>query len=223
MGTEPTSPHWPFFDLVVRTPRVELRLPTDPELMALASLAGEGIHDPDEMPFGVAWTDAGQPALQRSTLQWHWRQRAELSPERWGLSFVTYELAPDGTRTLVGTQEVNAQDFPSLRSVQTGSWLGRAHQGRGLGKEMRSAVLHLAFAGLGALQARTDAWHDNLASSGVSTSLGYRANGERLLLRRGEPTRMLDFRMERSDWEAVRRGDIVIDGLDPCLDVLGLG
>ncbi len=41
--------------------------------------------------------------------------------------------------------------------MTTGSWLGRAHQGRGLGKEMRQAALHIIFAGLGAQQAVTRA------------------------------------------------------------------
>ncbi|OWY58626.1 hypothetical protein B7486_78960, partial [cyanobacterium TDX16] len=165
------------------------------------------------MPFGVPWTDAEQPALQRSTLQWHWRQRGALSPARWSLGFVAYERGAADDRTLVGMQEVNATDFASLRRVHTGSWLGRAHQGRGLGKEMRAAVLHLAFAGLGAQQAHTDAWHDNHASAGVSASIGYRPNGERLLLRRGVADRMLAFRLDRADWETAQRDDIVIVGL----------
>jgi RimJ/RimL family protein N-acetyltransferase len=116
----------------------------------------------------------------------------------------------------------SAADFPALREVRTGSWLGRAHQGRGIGKEMRSAVLHLAFEGLGAETARTDAWEDNLASLHVTRSLGYQEDGERRALRRGQPVRMLEFRMPRADWSATRRDDIVITGLDGCLDVLGL-
>jgi RimJ/RimL family protein N-acetyltransferase len=103
-------------------------------------------------------------------------------------------------------QELNATDFPELRRVHSGSWLGRAHQGRGLGKEMRATVLHLAFDALGAEEAHTDAWHDNLASAGVSTALGYRANGERRLLRRGRADRMLAYRMARADWGAAAPG-----------------
>jgi hypothetical protein len=61
-----------------------------------------------------------------------------------------------------------AQDFSLLRSVGTGSWLGTEYQGQGIGKEMRSAVLHLAFAGLGAQIARSGAYFDNEASLRVS-------------------------------------------------------
>jgi hypothetical protein len=39
-------PYWPLWDLVVRTPTVELRMPTDDDLVRLAQLAGAGIHDP---------------------------------------------------------------------------------------------------------------------------------------------------------------------------------
>jgi hypothetical protein len=38
----------------------------------------------------------------------------------------------------------------------------------------------------------------------------------------GRADRMLAFRMERADWETVRRDDIVIEGLDACLGTLGL-
>ncbi len=44
-------------DLRLRTERLELRLPTDDELVELFRVAERGIHPPDEMPFAVAWTD----------------------------------------------------------------------------------------------------------------------------------------------------------------------
>lgn len=221
MATEPTNPWWPFFDLVVRTPTVELQPPTDEVLLEVAELAGQGIHDPAVMPFAVPWTDADPPAMQRSAFQWWWRQRAELSPESWSLAFAVYERGPSG-RTLVGIQDVGATAFPVRRQVTTGSWLGRAHQGRGLGREMRAAVLHLAFEGLGARWATTSAWHDNTPSLAVTRSLPYREDGEDVELRRGEAARMLRFRMSHVDWSATRRDDIVLVGLDGCLDVLGL-
>ena len=61
--------------------------------------------------------------------------------------------------------------------MDTGSWLGRRFQGRGLGKEMRAAVLGFAFDGLGAEVAETSAFLDNLPSNGVSRALGYEENG----------------------------------------------
>ena len=43
------------YGLRLRTPRVELRLPTHDEMVELRDVAHAGIHPPDEMPFGLAW------------------------------------------------------------------------------------------------------------------------------------------------------------------------
>jgi RimJ/RimL family protein N-acetyltransferase len=209
-------PDWPLFDLRIRTPRIELRPPDDADAQALANLAATGIHDPDEMPFEVPWTDLPAPELRRGALQFYWRQRAEWTTDHWHLPFAVFE---DGE--LVGTQSLDADWFSALRTVGTGSWLARAHQGRGIGKEMRAAVLHLGFAGLGALDATSAAWHDNPASIGVSRALGYLDNGVRRKGRRGRGDLQLLFRMPREVWERQRRDDIEIEGLEPCLAMFG--
>ncbi len=119
----------------------------------------------------------------------------------------------------VGVQDILAEHFGAVRSVETGSWLGRAHQGQGLGKEMRQAVLHLAFAGLGAKEALSDAFEDNAASIATSRSVGYEENGEARGHRRDGSGRTIRFRMSREAWEQRRRDDIRIEGLDRCLDM----
>ena len=43
------------YGLRLRTPRVELRVPTHGELVELRDVAHAGIHPPEAMPFGVAW------------------------------------------------------------------------------------------------------------------------------------------------------------------------
>ena len=55
---------WPLFGLVLRTPRLELRLPSLERLAELGELAAEGVHDPAVMPFFVAWTD--RPPAERA-------------------------------------------------------------------------------------------------------------------------------------------------------------
>jgi RimJ/RimL family protein N-acetyltransferase len=210
-------PYWPLFDLRIRTPRLEVRLPDDDDIMVLAGLAGD-IHDPATMPFTSPFTDAPSPQRERSSLQWWWRQRAEWSPERW---WFTGAVVVDGE--LVGVQDLHAEQFAALRTVSTGSWLGRSHQRQGIGKEMRAAVLHLAFAGLGAVEAYSGAFHDNLASLATSRALGYRLNGEEVALRRNVPDRIVNLRLDRATWEARRRSDIRIEGLEPCLELFGLG
>ena len=57
--------------------------------------------------------------------------------------------------------------------VTTGSWLGAAYQGNGLGTEMRAAVLTYAFDARGARVARSGAIQGNPQSLGVSRKLGY--------------------------------------------------
>jgi RimJ/RimL family protein N-acetyltransferase len=205
-------PFWPLFDLRVRTPRLEVRLPTDDELAALIELADAGIHDPSTMPFSIPWTDAPAPRRQREALQWFWGRRAGWQPEEWTL---TGGVFVDGRP--VGVQDLSATGFEQQRTVTTGSWLGRSFQGRGLGREMRAAVLHLAFAGLGAREARSAAFHDNAASLATSRSLGYVDAGEHWELRRGRQDRLVDLRLDRATWERGRRADIEIVGLAPCL------
>ena len=207
--------HWPLFGLSVRTPRLELRPPDDELGWRLGELVAAGIHDPATMPFGIPFTDAPLEEQPRNTLVHYWTMRAELTPDSWHLSLgVLVDGEPVGACSLIGTH------FAARRTFETGSWLGQQFQGQGLGYELRQACLHLGFAGLGAEVATTGAWHDNAASLGVTGKLPYEPNGEDVLLRRDQPDRMLRFRMTRARWEAVRRDDITIDGLDPCLPML---
>ncbi len=212
------NPHWPLFDLRVTTPRLEIRLPTDDELYQLLEVTDTGIHDPGTMPFQVAWTDVTPPSLRRrQSLQWWWSQRARWQPEDWAFTGAVFV---DGRP--VGVQDLGAVGFAGRRVVSTGSWLGRAHQGRGLGKEMRAAILHLAFDGLGALEAHTAAFADNGPSLGVTRALGYAENGHQVLLRRGEPARLVNFCLDRAAWRSRRRSDITISGVEPCRELFGL-
>lgn len=50
----------------------------------------------------------------------------------------------------VGMQDLIGVDFAVFGTVSTFSWLQPSFRHRGFGTEMRSAILHLAFAGLGA-------------------------------------------------------------------------
>jgi RimJ/RimL family protein N-acetyltransferase len=207
---------WPLFGLRVRTPRLELRYPDDTLALALAELALGGVHDPGEMPFMTPWTDAPPDELPRNSLQWQWRSRAEHTVDKWRLDLA---VIVDGE--VVGAQGVAAEQFARRRGVLTGSWLGRAHQGQGIGTEMRRAMLHLAFAGLGAEFAETEAFEDNPSSLGVTRKLGYEPCGDAIHVRRDAPARTLHFRMARAWWEEhLASDDVAIDGLEPCLPLL---
>jgi RimJ/RimL family protein N-acetyltransferase len=181
-------------------------------------LAAAGIHDPAFMPFAMPWTDVASPELERNAMQWYWRCRAETTAIRFHLA-----LAVVVGGEVAGTTSLDATDFPVLRQFETGSWLGRAFQGRGIGTEMRRASLHLGFAGLGATLATTSAFADNAASLGVTRHLGYEPTGTSRKVRRGQAAESLEFELTRARWEReVQRDDITIVGLDRCLPLLGL-
>jgi RimJ/RimL family protein N-acetyltransferase len=120
---------------------------------------------------------------------------------------------------------VGAKDFARLKTVSSGSWLGRDHQGKGYGKEMRAAMLHFVFEGLGAEVAESEAWEENAASIGVSTSLGYERNGiKRRPHPRGEGyVTAIEFRLTKERWQETDRPEVTIEGLEDCLEMFGAG
>ena len=207
---------WRLFGLRLRTEHLVLRLPTDDDVVELLEVAKAGIHPPDEMPFGMAWTSLKGPAFDRSFMQHYWRIRAALSAEAWFLNFMV-EL--DGRP--IGAQSVDAEDFATFRTVHTGSWLGLEYQGRGIGKEMRAAVLGFAFDGLGAEVAETSAFLDNHASNGVSRALGYDENGLGSLAPEGVARTTQKFRMTAESWRSRPRPGLAIEGLDGIRDLFG--
>ncbi len=211
------TPHWPLFDLEVRTPTLTLRYLDDELGHELCELMALGVHDPAFMPFSIHWTDVEPPELQRNAFRYWWRCRADTTPDSW-----TLNLAVLAHGAVVGACGLVTERFPVLRTFETGSWLGLAHQGRGLGTELRHACLHLGFAGLDAEVATTGAYTDNGPSLGVTRKLGYRPNGTSRVVRRGRAGETARFAMTRDDWTAVRRDDIVLVGIDGARDLLGL-
>ena len=201
----------PLFGLRVRTPRLELRLPEDAELDQLYEVAAAGIHPPEEMPFAVAWTDELERA---SFIAYHRDSRASWRPEAWKIDLGVWA---DGE--LVGVQGIGADEFAVKRTIATGSWLGARHQGRGIGTEMRAAVLELAFAHLGAVAVTSGAFDVNLASRRVSEKLGYRVVGRETLSPRGTPQPHVLLRLDREDWRP--RIPVEVSGVVPCLPLFG--
>ncbi|MFR9724731.1 GNAT family N-acetyltransferase [Streptomyces sp. MS19] len=209
--------HWPVLGIRLRTPRLLLRLPTDEELAGLADLVLPGVHPPDEMPFLVPWTDLPPADRARSVVQYHWRQLGAWTPESWSMGLVAFlDDRP------VGYQSLGADGFAVLRQATSGSWLGRAHQGRGFGTEMRAAVLELAFAGLGAAEAVSGAMAHNTASLRVSEKLGYERDGLARVVVRGAPATEHRLRLSRERWEKHRTVPVTLTGLTTdCLPLFG--
>jgi RimJ/RimL family protein N-acetyltransferase len=215
--------YWPLFGLRIATPRLELRIPNDADLGALVAAAKAGVHDPDTMPFAVPWTDLVSPEFERSALQYHWSARSQFRMSAWDLGFV---VVLDGE--VIGMQGLHAKDFVTLRSIETGSWLGLRWQGQGIGKEMRAAIVQFGFDHLCAEEITSAAMLDNKSSQRVSAAIGYEPNGTNTIIRRGERVTSLRFRLTRERWQATRRDDTAINvpisvtGFEECRNMLGL-
>jgi RimJ/RimL family protein N-acetyltransferase len=212
-----TAHPWPLFDLRLRTPRLELRLPTDDDLLELMRVAREGVVEEGQTFFAVPWHELPSPAFERQFLQHCWASRGSWSPTNWNLGLA---VVADGQP--IGIQDVMARNFSVRKTVATASWLGRAYQGRGYGTEMRAAVLALAFEGLGAELAESGYFTGNAASAGVSAKLGYVDNGEDICAVGHERAVERRLKVGRDTW----RRDLVsvtIEGLDPCLKLFGVG
>ncbi|MET9227083.1 GNAT family N-acetyltransferase [Lentzea sp. NPDC003310] len=205
---------WPLRHLVLRTPRLELRPDDDAGLLELVEVAKAGVHDPDEMPFNVPWTDGLAEDHGRGMLQHFWGVRARLMPADWAICFL---VRHEGE--VIGTQELNAQNFGVLREVTSGSWLGRRFHGKGFGTEMRVAVLQFAFDHLGAQVARSAAWQGNRASNRVSEKLGYAHDGTTAAAPRGQRLEHVRLRLDAADF--VRPGwDVEVEGLAECVHLI---
>ena len=202
----------PLYGLRIRTPRLELRVPDDEELGRLYEVAAAGIHPPDEMPFGVAWTDE---LTRERFLEYHRTLRGSWTPTSW-----KFDLAVRADGELVGVQGLSADDFAETRVAGTGSWLGSPFQGGGIGTEMRAAVLELAFGPLGAVAVTSEAFVANAASRRVSEKLGYAVVGRNTLSPRGVPQPHVLLRLDRARWQGAPF-PVEIEGAEPCLPLFG--
>jgi RimJ/RimL family protein N-acetyltransferase len=208
----------PLFGLRLRTARLELRLPEDDEIEELARLVERGIHEPEAMPFRTPWTDrAGTPGFVSEFTGFHRSAREAWQPGSWNLLLGVWAGGEP-----IGVQDVRGPEFATTRVADTGSWLGREHQGQGHGTEMRFAVLELVFRGLGARAATSGAFEDNPASLRVSEKVGYLPDGEAYYEVRGERRRELCMRLTRERWKSLDRPPVEIAGLEPCLPLFGL-
>ena len=186
----------PLYALRLTTPRLELRLGTTKDLVELGRLAREGIHPPEEMPFEVPWTDRShEEGFVDSFVDFHETALREWRPQKWSLNLIAFLQGLP-----IGSQTVGAENFASAREVGTGSWLGQAFQRRGLGTEMRTAVLELAFRELGAQVALSASMFGNEASKRVSEKLGYEITGTSTSAPRREPQQKYDLRIGRENW-----------------------
>jgi RimJ/RimL family protein N-acetyltransferase len=165
------------------------------------------------MPFFTPWTDGiGKPGFVEGFVDFHLAQRRDWRPDKWHLLLgVWLDQQP------VGTQ---GAELTGAGTAETGSWLGERFQRRGIGTEMRAAMLALLFDGLALDVATSGALEGNVASARVSEKLGYEPAGEDVASPRGVPVRNRKFRLTRERWHAPF--PVELDGLEPCLPLFGL-
>jgi RimJ/RimL family protein N-acetyltransferase len=210
------SDAYPVLGLRITAGPLELRGIDDADIARLAELAGRGVHPPEQMPFSHPWTDAPEGELPLRFAQYHWGNRAAFSPAAW-----TLDLVVRWEGEVAGTQGFMTHNFLVTRTGETGSWLGREFQGRGIGTRMRQAMCAFLFDEIGAEQLTSAAFVDNPASLGVSRKAGYRPNGMRRMERRpGEWQYNQALLLTPETF--VRGPAITVEGLAPFRRLIGL-
>lgn len=207
MTTEALTRIWPAAGLRVRAGDLELRWIDDALLVELAELAGRGVHAESTMPFAFPWTRGSATQVAHRVLDYQWRNRSALGPDR-----LVLELGVLWNGRPVGIQGASGSDWSVLREVETGSWLGREFQGRGIGARMRAMILHLFFEGLDAENVTSAAYLDNPASNAVSRKTGYEQDGIVRVAREGQAAMQHRYRMTRERWAAVREANAALVG-----------
>jgi RimJ/RimL family protein N-acetyltransferase len=210
---------YPLLDVRVSTPVLELRGATDELLGELAEVVRAGKTDAEPPPYDDP-ISLYEPDPDQRVAKWMraiWRGRGKVEADAWRMYFV---VVVDGRP--VGMQDLIGVNFSTLGTVTSFSWLSVDERGRGLGREMRAAILQLAFEGLGAKEAGSDAFVDNHGSNAISRALGYEPNGSDWATRLGEPGLLNRWRLTRANWERGRRTDIQLHNVDACRTYLPL-
>ena len=205
----------PLLGLRITAGPVELRGLTDDVLGPLADLATD-IHDPDFMPFDYPWSLTPAPDMPRSVAQYHWGRRASFSPAQW-----TADLAVFYDGELVGSQGFSTRDYLVTRGGETGSWLGRRFQGRGIGTAMRQVICAFVFDHLDARYITSSAFADNPASLAVSKKAGYTDNGYETRNRLGKPAILRRVVLEPANLVRFSR-ELTVEGLPEFRASIGL-
>ena len=212
---------WPLFALRIRSERLVLRLPTDDELLgAHATLAQAGIHPPDEMPFGVAWSTIAEPGvrarLPRAPLG---RPGGAGQPDDW-------EPPPAGRarrRRRSGRRALHARAVRGPADGRHRVLARTAVPGPGLrqGDARRGARRSPSTASAPSV-AQTEAFLDNAASNGGLALARLRGERDRRSSRpRACRARSQRFRMTAEMWRSRPRPPVTIEGLDACRDMFG--
>lgn len=217
---------YPPYGLTISSGALTMRVLRDDDIPELVDLIASGVQVPGlPMPFIRDWHAGplapGTPdGFPTTSLAWWWTQRASFAPENWKMALA---VRLDGE--LVGMQDMNATDFPHTRSVETGSWLGLRHQGKGVGTLMRQLVVGFAFDELGATACHSGYVSGNEASAAVSRKVGYSDNGLRHITQTidGKKMPVMEYQV-RVTPESYNRPsqDVTVQGAEQLRNFLGI-
>ena len=209
---------YPPLNVTVRTPRLELRGASDDLLERLVPAVRDGIVSDGDSPFDDPMSLYDEsPDREWKWLRAIWAGRGRVTPAFWRLYLVV--MVDDEP---VGMQDLIGDDFAQFGIVTTFSWLRPDRRAHGVGTEMRAAALHLAFDGLAAREAMSEAFTDNEASNRVSQRLRYEPNGTGWAMRRGQAALLRRWRLTYDMWNGDRRSDIQTSGVPECRAALGI-
>lgn len=209
------EPLWPLHGIRLVTAELTLSVMAEPDLAAVVAVLPAGVElDPKATRYAGLDDEANRCAV---VMQGYWRALGVWSPGNWMLPFVVRRHG-----AVIGVQWLEGPNYLTDRTVDSSSWLMESKRGRGFGRQMRAAVLALAFGPLRAAAAISSAVTTNHASLGVSRSLGYRATHTSVLAHTGEVLQHL--RLERGDWRAGGTAvPTTVEGVDTALPFFELG
>lgn len=208
---------WAPFALQVQCGPLELRAIRDDDIPPIVDLVLAGLHDPEKMPFTQPWTDAPPERIPGNTAAYYWSTRASFSPSAWVLDLVVRV----GGR-IAGVQGFATKNYLTVRTGETGSWLGREFQGRGIGTLMRQAMCAFLFDHLRAEEITSAAFMDNPASLAVSRKVGYADNGTFREERRPGELAMSRKLLLTPDRFVRPPHPVEVTGVEPLLSAIGL-
>lgn len=168
------------------------------------------------MPFITPWS-VGPPAeVAARVAAYHWRCRGGWSPQRWSMQLGVWH-----DDVLVGCQGLEARDYLTTGTTQTGSWLGQDYQGQGIGTAMRQVICAFALDHLDAVEVTSAALRYNYASQIVRKKVGYRDNGAQRIRLGDDLAVELRYRLRAEDLVRYVH-PLVVDGLEPFRRSIGL-
>ncbi|MDO4761851.1 MAG: GNAT family protein [Corynebacterium sp.] len=124
-----------------------------------------------KIPFYASTTILMEP---KELLKKHWKLRAELSADNWGLSFIVRDLH---SKQVCGTALIRAHNFATTKTVHTATSLRATHHNQGIGTAIRRSFAELAFTHLHAETMATAWFVGNHAAKRLSQKLGYHITG----------------------------------------------